>query len=186
MAIASLIAAIVLSTSGALAQVVLKQLSAAPGERVRLGGHLHWTFSTCEMRSIPVVKVLKAPVGGRIESVVEPILVQRVADTRAAHCLGRSIRGVRLFYQSREDWSGADEIEYSLTFPPKCKSCINRKFNVIVTVARPPAPPQPQTSGPRPAPPANPVDDRVPRPPVGPTVECEQEKNRPVSDTVEC
>jgi hypothetical protein len=99
------------------------------GNEVRLGV-LWGVEANCEGTPLADVRVFKQPANGDLSFRETSSVVELKKESARAHCNGRPINGVAVFYKSREDFTGTERMEIEVDY----KIGLIRRYSLIVSV----------------------------------------------------
>ena len=91
--------------------------------------HAAWD-EDCAGVPYPAVRLDEPPRHGAVCARVENVTVRYMYAGTVAHCVGRVVRGLRLYYFPRAGFAGSDGLQYSVRYPSA-----ERTVAVTVTVA---------------------------------------------------
>jgi hypothetical protein len=91
------------------------QKSTLSGSESRIAA-MHSVNPDCSSGSLPKVRIVTKPASGELR--VEPIkiTVNREATNHRAHCNGKTVDAVAVFYKSKEQYVGADKVVLDVDF----------------------------------------------------------------------
>ena len=99
------------------------------GNEVRLG--VLWAVeANCDGTPLPDVRVVKQPSNGELSFREIRSVVELKKDSPRAHCNGKPVNGVGVFYKSGEDFSGTERMQIEVDY----KIGLIRRFSLIVSV----------------------------------------------------
>ncbi len=110
------VSSVLAMTAGLEAQEVLKfdvgqqsKKTVFAGGEARLAAY-NYVLSNCTSGPRPDVRVLKSPANGdlRFDQITVPI--DRAKDNRRAHCNGKDVEAVGVYYKPKEGFTGEDRI----------------------------------------------------------------------------
>jgi len=107
--------------------------SVASGVKSRIAQHMATTKS-CEAQHV-VIKVTAPPASGDVSTASESMVVPEVTSRGGPQgCVGRSVEGVAVYYQSRAGFKGEDHFRYQRTNEDNPKDRLNGEISYTVTV----------------------------------------------------
>jgi len=132
---------------------LLKRVTKNHGE-VNIGGYARFN-NNCDATESPEVYLDVAPTNGLVCARMSTVTVRIIHEGKADNCVGRSIRGIRIVYLPRPEFSGVEVVRYTVKFN-KIKQTMDVDIDVasdqIITENRDGASSldEPQTQGPVP------------------------------------
>jgi tetratricopeptide (TPR) repeat protein len=134
-ALAVVLIALPLAAQPASAELQSKYLTLAAGARKRVGSHSHFSLQTCGMMSLPRIALKRRPTQGDVSIIAEDFVMTNVDTDRGKPCLGRSVRGVAIYYTARQDAVGTDEFTYIVQYPASCANCTEKEITASIAIA---------------------------------------------------
>jgi hypothetical protein len=131
----------------AFAELRSKTLTAVAGSKKLVGSHSHFSLQTCGLMSIPRVTVTRRPSKGDVSLVREAFVMTDADSNKGKVCLGRSVKGVAIYYTSRQDASGPDAFTYLVQYPSSCANCTEKEITATISIAEPNRPSSGPSSG---------------------------------------
>jgi hypothetical protein len=93
----------------------------------------NWVNTDCTSGSRPDVRVVSSPANGSIRLENMQIAISRNSDNSRAHCNGKQVDTVGVFYKSREGFVGTDRAVIEADF----KTGIVRRYTTVIDVRAP-------------------------------------------------
>jgi len=79
------------------------------GTEFRLGA-MNYVKADCSSGPVPDVRIVAKPANGELRTEQIVYIVDRTPDNRRAHCNGKEVDAVGLFYKSRDGFVGRDKV----------------------------------------------------------------------------
>jgi hypothetical protein len=131
-----------IATQAAIAQPVgaqspeLKQSATVrSGEKTQITTHSRFD-NQCRPSRVEI-KIVNAPAHGTVNSEPKDMVVHeqnRLGQKQPAQCVGKTVRGVAIFYQSKAGFVGNDSFHYLRFNPGNAKDRFNADVSYTVTV----------------------------------------------------
>ncbi len=96
---------------------------AHPGENTDLGGFVTLKGNYCDGGPFPQISVQIAPAHGEVTTEPGEVKLSRLASGSTI-CVGKSAKGVHVFYQSAANFVGADHLVYLVTYNTRSSETI--------------------------------------------------------------
>jgi hypothetical protein len=124
----------------ASAEQQIKTLTVDAGSKKRITAHSHFSFQTCGALSIPKILVTRRPTKGDVSILPESFIMGKADTKRGEICLGRSVKGVAIYYTAREGSIGSDELAYTVQYPSSCNNCTEKEITATISIIAPSRP----------------------------------------------
>ena len=99
------------------------------GNEANLGA-LWLVEANCQSGPVPDVRIRKAPSHGELEFREMDSVVELRKDSARAHCNGKPVTGVSMFYKSNADFTGTERMEIEVDY----KIGLTRRYVLLVDV----------------------------------------------------
>lgn len=99
------------------------------GNEIRIAA-MQYVNADCTSGPLPLLRIVKAPQNGDIRQEEVTMPVDRKEGDRRASCNGKPVQAVGVFYKSKAEFTGKDNVVIDVDF----KSGTVRRFNYKITV----------------------------------------------------
>ena len=103
----------------------------------------HDRFDSQCRTSLVEIRILKAPDNGTVTTEPKDVVVRAVnrrGETQPAQCVGKTVQGVAVFYQSKPGFTGSDSFRYRRFNPNDANDRFNADISYAITVTSPQPP----------------------------------------------
>ena len=112
-----------------------EQATVASGVKSEIATHMRYD-SRCQPNRV-IIKVTAAPANGTVTTEPKMIVVPAEADrgvAQQAPCVGKSMEGVAVYYQSKPGFVGEDKLRYQRLNPRDAGDKFNTEITYTITV----------------------------------------------------
>ena len=115
--------------------VAADTVTVASGVKSEITNHARYD-SQCQSNR-PVIKILVAPANGTVTTEPKDVVVSAESDRgiqQQSQCIGKTVDGIAIYYQSKPGFVGQDSLRYQRLNPKDAGDRFNAEISYTITV----------------------------------------------------